>query len=103
MTQLQIIVTVFKPLDWKQIDPATELKPLGRWKHAAVVAEDGCLYVHGGRSGSRALRDLWRLRSTCIYTGEDMQLHQSLWEWEEVELSGTVPPALEEHTMISFG
>ena len=34
--------------------------PVSRFRHAACVSGD-YLYVHGGRSGHRALRDFWRL------------------------------------------
>ncbi|OQV23818.1 hypothetical protein BV898_02170 [Hypsibius exemplaris] len=67
--------------------------PLMRLRHAACIVGDH-LYIHGGRSGYRALRDFWRLNLKRL-------------EWEAIQpinqTVGSRPGLLEDHIMVNYG
>ncbi|XP_015786238.1 probable cyclin-dependent serine/threonine-protein kinase DDB_G0292550 [Tetranychus urticae] len=66
-----------------------EEAPNSRCKHAMCTTPDGHIYLMGGRSGNRPLKDLWRLDP-----GQNT--------WEEVKCWGDQPPNLQEHTIIPW-
>ena len=63
--------------------------PVARCKHAMCVSQDGHIYLFGGRSANRPLKDLWRFDP-----GQN--------QWEEVKCRGHHPPNLQEHTMVAW-
>ncbi|XP_011304960.1 tip elongation aberrant protein 1 [Fopius arisanus] len=62
--------------------------PPSRSKHSATLL-GGHVYLLGGRNGNLPLRDLWRY-----------SLAES--RWEELHPSGERPPALQEHSAVSY-
>lgn len=62
--------------------------PRGRYGHCAGVA-NGELYIHGGHDGDTNLSDLWVYSFTTPTSGK----------WKEIEVHGTIPPPLYQHSM----
>ncbi|KAF7994345.1 hypothetical protein HCN44_003817 [Aphidius gifuensis] len=62
--------------------------PSSRSKHSATLL-GGHIYLLGGRNGNLPLKDLWRY-----------SLAES--RWEELRPSGDKPPALQEHSVVSY-
>ena len=63
--------------------------PTSRMKHAMCAAPDGYIYLMGGRSHNRSLKDLWRF-------------DPGQTQWAEVICKGQQPPGLQEHTMVCW-
>lgn len=65
--------------------------PPMRYKHAVCSAQDGFIYIHGGRFGNLPLDDdIWRFDP-----------HHNTWA--RLVTSGQRPPSLQEHTLVEYG
>ncbi|CAG0886636.1 unnamed protein product [Cyprideis torosa] len=79
------------PNFWASLSPLPNTDvpvPSARCKHASVYHQGG-IYILGGRNGTLALKDFWRLD---VETGE----------WRELKSQGRPPPHLEEHSMVAW-
>ncbi|XP_077869872.1 uncharacterized protein LOC102810221 [Saccoglossus kowalevskii] len=73
---------------WTNVFPENIKTPYTRSKHAACVHE-GNVYLYGGRDVNTTLKDLWKY-DFIVNT------------WTLLRCPGDVPPALQEHTMVSY-
>lgn len=74
---------------WERPVVHEQSKPSPRSKHACCMFNK-CVYLHGGRNGHVALKDLWKYDpTTCI--------------WTEIKgLQGDSPPSPWEHTLVPY-